>query len=403
MSISDLQLGLIALGAAGVIGVFAYNKWQERKHRAHAERAFRNDHPDVLIEPPGERPAAERQAETAPVERIEPVIGEAPVEPAPAAETPASAVAADTSPVSEPAVAAPANSAETDLEAAPQAAPEADETALQDIIDPRIDCIVRFEAAEPLAGHELWSAQRHAFELIDKPIRWFVLDAARNAWRELDPHDGGCFQQLCCTLQIADRRGPVTSGEMVSFSEGLQKLADRFLAVVDYPQREAVLADANRLDSFCAGVDAQIAVHVVAGEAPFSALQIAEIAAADGLQLRGDGMFHAEDGAGQTVFTLGNLEAARFAAAELSGLHTHGVTLTVDVPRVSNGVAAYDRMILLGLRLAKELGGDLVDDNRVGLGEPALLKIRDTIAQFQRQMAQQGMPAGSAAALRLFG
>ena len=59
-------------------------------------------------------------------------------------------------------------------------------------------------------------------------------------------------------------------------------------------------------------------------------------------------------------------------------------------------------MIALGLRLANNLGGELVDDNRSRLAEPALLKIRDTIAQFQQQMAQQGIAAGSPTALRLF-
>lgn len=397
MPISDLQLGLIALGATGVIGVFAYNKWQERKHRAHAESMFRNDHPDVLIEPPGERieplgeriePApVERMPEEVPGERIEPVIGDAPPVP----------IASTARPLEGP---APPQALEEAIPAT-EAATQADEAALSDI-DPRIDCIVRVEAAEPVLGSELWSAQRHAFELIDKPVHWFAADPALNAWRELDAHETGRFQRFCCTLQMANRRGPLTGGEMVSFFEGLQKLADRFLAVVDYPQREAVLADAHRLDVFCADVDAQIAVHVVAGQTPFPGTRVAEIAEAAGLQLRGDGMFYAENEAGQTLFTLGNFDAARFAAAELPALQTHGVTLTVDVPRVADGVAAFDGMIVLGLRLANQLDGELVDDNRARLAEPALLKIRNTVAQFQQRMAQQGMAAGGATALRLF-
>lgn len=382
MPISDLQLSLIALGAAGVAGVFVYNKWQERKHRTHAERVFRQDHPDVLIEPPGDRAAAappRQPAEEAPAERIEPVIGAAPVEQA--------------VPEAPPAVAAAAVAEVAEVAAAPPAPPE---------IDPRIECVVRFEAAEPVAASELWSAQRHVFELIDKPIRWFALDTARGKWRQLDAHNAGRFQQFCCALQIADRRGPLSGGEMVSFFEGLQKLGDRFLAVVDYPQREAVLADANAVDAFCAGVDAQIAVHVVAAQAPFSGSTLAGIVEGAGLQLRGDGQFHAEDGEGRTLFTVGNLEAALFAATEMPRLQTHGVTLTVDVPRVAEGVHAFDRMIALALRLAESLGGEIVDDNRARLGEPALLKIRQTVEQFQQQMMQQGLPAGSATALRLF-
>ena len=371
MPISDLQIALIALGAAGVAGVFGYNKWQERKHRTHAERVFRKDHPDVLIEPPGER-SAPSPAEVAPApdltpaERIEPVIGDAPVEEAPPLD-------------------------------------QADDDATLSDIDPRIDCIVRFEAAEPVSANEFWSAQRHAFELIDKPIRWFAREPSRGgAWRELDAHNAGRFQQFCCALQIADRRGPLSGGEMVSFFEGLQKLGDRFLAVVDYPQRETVLSDANAVDAFCAGVDAQIAVHVVAAQVPFAGSKLCGIVEAAGLQLRGDGQFHAEDGEGRTLFTVGNLEAALFAAEEMANLQTHGVTLTVDVPRVGEGVHAFDRMIGLALRLANSLNGEIVDDNRAQLSEPALLKIRQTVEQLQQQMAQHDIAAGSATALRLF-
>ena len=34
---TELQMGLIGLGATAVVGVFAYNKWQEHRHRKLAE------------------------------------------------------------------------------------------------------------------------------------------------------------------------------------------------------------------------------------------------------------------------------------------------------------------------------------------------------------------------------
>jgi hypothetical protein len=48
---SELQIGLVALGIAAVVSIVAYNKWQERKHRRHAEQAFKSEHRDVLLEP----------------------------------------------------------------------------------------------------------------------------------------------------------------------------------------------------------------------------------------------------------------------------------------------------------------------------------------------------------------
>ena len=52
---SDLQIGLLAVGALVVVGVLAYNGLQERRARRAVERAFGSSHPDVLMSEPGQR------------------------------------------------------------------------------------------------------------------------------------------------------------------------------------------------------------------------------------------------------------------------------------------------------------------------------------------------------------
>ncbi|MEW6690233.1 MAG: cell division protein ZipA C-terminal FtsZ-binding domain-containing protein [Pseudomonadota bacterium] len=47
---SELQIGLLAIGALVVAGVLAYNRVQERGARRAAEQAFRSAHADVLLE-----------------------------------------------------------------------------------------------------------------------------------------------------------------------------------------------------------------------------------------------------------------------------------------------------------------------------------------------------------------
>ena len=46
---TDLQVSLIAIGIAIVVGVISYNKWQEYKTRKTVERAFSDDQHDVLM------------------------------------------------------------------------------------------------------------------------------------------------------------------------------------------------------------------------------------------------------------------------------------------------------------------------------------------------------------------
>jgi len=60
---SELQIGLLAIGVLVVGGVLAYNRVQERKARQSAQQAFGSGHADVLLEPtaaetsPAPRPA----------------------------------------------------------------------------------------------------------------------------------------------------------------------------------------------------------------------------------------------------------------------------------------------------------------------------------------------------------
>ena len=62
---SELQIGLLAIGALVVAGVLIYNRVQERRAKHATERAFRSGHSDVLMEKSG--PAAGHDSAPDPV------------------------------------------------------------------------------------------------------------------------------------------------------------------------------------------------------------------------------------------------------------------------------------------------------------------------------------------------
>jgi len=74
---SDLQLGLLVIGAVAVVGVLGYNWRQERAARRQAQRAFASGHADVLMDGRREPTLEPRRAEppaksgTAPDERVD--------------------------------------------------------------------------------------------------------------------------------------------------------------------------------------------------------------------------------------------------------------------------------------------------------------------------------------------
>lgn len=369
---SDLQVSLLALGALAVAGVFAYNKWQERKARRNAEEAFRSDHTDVLLDPQAAEPKLD--------ERLEPVM------------EPASQGTADL---------------DEEVSAPPGAVPReplsiSPEPPLP-VVDPVIDCVVRLEAAEAVAAPVLWQAQLELLRQLTKPVLWLGLNELRGQWDVLSRHSAGTYRRLCVALQLADRRGPLSEVELSLFIDGLRQLSDRFLAVAEFPDAAAALARAKELDAFCAAVDVQIGINIVSNDAAgFAGTKLRGVAEAAGFALQDDGAFHLVDEVGHTHFTLNNLEPALFAAEEMRALTTHGITLSLDVPRVANGSAAFNRMILTANKIATGLHGAIVDDNRAPLSEQALQVIRGKIAEFQQSMEQRGIAAGGTLASRLF-
>ncbi|CAL94619.1 cell division protein ZipA C-terminal FtsZ-binding domain-containing protein [Azoarcus olearius] len=369
---SELQVALIGAGAALVVLIVAYNKWQERKHRRRAEQAFKSDHRDVLLEPDG--------ADATDGARVEPSFDSDGGDNEPVIGTPAAAPR----PVREAAT----------RRSVPEKPAE---------LDTRADCVILIEAIEPLDVPRLWAAQQQQLDGLSKPVRWFGFDDGGNVWRPLNTHSAGAYHWFCAAMQLVDRNGPIGETDFMRFSGGVQRIAEQFFAVpAGLPARVQALGGATELDRFCADVDVQIGINVVATQQPFLGTKLRGLAEAEGLALADDGSFHMRDEAGNTVFTLSNLEPTLFTAENLRTVQTHGITLVIDVPRVANGAACFERMMQLATHLAGALQGVVVDDNRAPFGVDAAGMIRSQIAQFQDRMASHDIPAGGPLALRLF-
>jgi FtsZ-interacting cell division protein ZipA len=356
---SELQIALIGAGIAAVVLVVGYNKWQERRHRREAERAFKSDHRDVLLEPREEPSAGERR---------EPGIGGADDEPRRFSEAPVK-----------------------------RSAPE-----LPRLLDPRADCVIRLETIEALEVGRVWAIQAEQLAGLGKPVYWFGFNDAENVWQPIGPDSTGACHWFCAALQLVNRQGSIGETDFMRFSGGVQRVADALMSLPPaLPPRGETLRNATELDRFCADVDVQIGINVVSRDGQFEGRAIHAVAEKHGLRLGSDGAYHMVDGE-HSVFTVANLESGRFSPESLKGLVTRGLTLVIDVPRVSNGGAAFDRMMRMATTLAGELGGDVVDDNRAPFGAEAAAIIRSQIGQFQIRMADHDIPAGSPLALRLF-
>jgi len=359
---SELQIALIGFGALLVAGVWGYNLWQEKQHRRRAEAmlpARDTSGSDVLMADREEPPAVPR----------EPTFVEAPVA-APPEE-------------SEPAPAAP---------------PPAEWA------DGRADCLLRVEFVDAVPVAELWAAHAEWSGRLDKPVQWLGLDARSGRWRALLPQDPGSVGQFAAALQLVDRAGVVGEATLAEFLGGMHRLAQRFAGLVELPDPAAVLARANELDAFCAGVDLQLALHVVPRQGSLNEMlgaKLKPVLEAGGLRAEGE-RYVAVDADGAEVFALACRAKADFSPARLDAAALTDLIFNLDVPRVANGMAGFERMITCARQCAEALGGQLVDAQGKPLAEATIDAIRARIDALQGQMAAAGIPAGGVRALRLF-
>lgn len=358
---SDLQLALIALGAAFVAAVAGYNMVQERRARQRAEAAFRGTHADALLDPVDAR--------------RDPVLGSLPDEPR---QDPALGALDE---VIEPAGGAQAPPAD--------ASPGA-------VISPRIDTIALVLADEPvpraqveplLDALESHATPVHVEGLVDE--QWMPIEESpREAWRELR-----------AGLQLASRAGPVAEEEIAAFNETVAGFAASINAVSQRESPAAASARSRELDRFCAEADIEVAVNVVGrGGAAFALPRVKELALANGFAETAGGGFERRGADGAVAMTL------RLAAAEPrrdAGPAT-GLTFALDVPHVAAPVAVLDEMGRVAEAFALALGGELVDDDGKPLGAAGFAAIRRSLEAVARRMEAHGVPAGGALARRLF-
>lgn len=414
---TDLQMGLIAFGGVAVLGVLAYNKWQEHKHRKMAEQLLSARQTDVLLDESAAGGSSKDVSVGSGHDRVEPLLGAQPdAAQAPGVpQEPRLAAAEGSQPSTGEVIGEDVRSADkpSSGEAAGQSRPsaprgEGEKSEARDgpaplcVLSPRIDYIAAIQVVEPVPGYRIREAQRETLARLSKAVHWIGHNEDAHAWEPIADDSEREYRHIRVGLQLVDRKGPVADRELSVFKVAAQEMATELMGLAELPAREPALQLAARLDEFCAGVDIQIGVNVISQGQVFAGTKLRALAEATGMNLDRGGRFVRCDDNGNVLYVLVNQEANAFSPESVKTLSTRGVTFLLDVPRVAGGDRVLTQMFELAQRFAEALNGVLVDDNRHVLSEAALAPIRQQVAQFQATMAANELPAGSPLVQRLF-
>lgn len=462
---SDLWMILVLLGVSIVLAVVVFNWWQEKKYRRDVEYRFSHTRGDVLdnnsssgkTKDSAQKAAAEKSTVSEDVEgwMSEPRVRHSPkFEPDFSVNESAAAkkTVGDknelnlTKPSGEVRVATPKIEPSIPAPAAAKA-PVAEIPSNQASHQPTPDTLhveIEENEQEPFALEEssvestlatdtvLPAAVHTAMDwvgLIDAPlgvmlaeledmqaeVRTFPQHAtlwAQNSisgdWQDILGLDAKGMQdqtpasQVVCSLQLADRGGPVDEGTLKRFQKSMETLARALGLSVSWQGGYEPSQQAQSIDAFCIEVDKAVEFHVLASQGMFHATKLRGLAEACGMQLSDDGRFELFNSEGQLEFSVRNYEGKPFSADMLKSAVMTGVTFQLDIPTTPNSLQVFDHMVEVASNMAASLSGSLIDVNRKPIGDVQLDKIRQQLKNISTAMAVQGIVPGSSHAKRLF-
>jgi len=390
---TDLQIALIAIGAALVIGVLSYNRWQEFKGRKSVERAFGDADDDVLMgdetraaprrEPMLAPQAAAAEADDLALDQTPGAVIADPDDPAEATETAAALEAAGAG--ASGAAAAPAQSKPV------QEAPRHPPKSLS--VDNLIDCTIPLAPEAPLRGEKILAATHGLRQIGGKPVH-YVGQHEGGGWEEISR--GRVYRSLLAGIRMATRNGALNEIEYSEFVTRLRQQADELAAEPDVPDMLEVMPIARSLHQFIGKFDAKLGINVQTRETPWQLNTLIPALRRQGFEQRPDGRLIMPDGDGGALFSLStNTSPADPASSRL--------TLLLDVPCVLPAREAFGAMSACAKSLATRLDGVIVDDGGLPLSKELLDEIATQVQAFYAEMEAMQVPAGSQRALRLFG
>ncbi len=358
---SDLQIGLIALGVLFILLVLAFNWWQDRRARRRVEDHFPTvEHDPLLGQVDAPRAPATSTEKPAGGARREPGMGQ------------------DGRPVTEPssvAAGAPVDDAEE--------------------ADPAVEAVIEVVFGQPVRGADLMPYLQSLRQVGRKPMRIFAETDGNRHCARLLPHEQ--YTRLQLAVLLANRSGPLTAIEWSQAWARAQDLAERFDAAVEGPESAPVLEQAASLDEVCARLDAQVGLTLMLGCAQ-PAGEVLGIAREMGFVHEGSRLAWMSE-SGVARFTLARGDGVAFDAG------TGGVArlnLLLDVPCSPADDRAFGRMVDVGRELASRLRAELVDDQGRPVHDGADGPIDERLRTLFTHLDQAGLRAGSPRAQRVF-
>ena len=273
-----------------------------------------------------------------------------------------------------------------DIEAEGAEAAPAEVAEPDPLPDAQVEHVVILEPPAPGNTDRLVALTSSLRHVGSKPVR-IEVERLGSHWGPLTA--GEKAVRIRCSLLLANRQGPLNAVELSDFNAAIESLASKLQAPVNIPDMAPILRNARDLDTLAARLDTQIEGRVELPEAA-EPNRVAGVVRHLGLSERGNGRYEAFADSGDSLFTLAFNQTR------------DQIDFMLDVPRTAEKYEAWEGMVACAQSMAQALGGRLVDSSGRGLSVGMIGTVSRQLARRYAELAQVGLAAGNAAALRVF-
>lgn len=358
---NDLQLTLLIVGGGGIAAMIAYNWWQDYRLRKQAKERFGESDQDPLLNV--------AQGNTV-HQRTEPGFESDPFVSPDLSETTAIQGSLGN------------DSADSNLQNIPQHP-----------IDKRIfaDFIVQFEEGKDA---NTWKALTDGLEQINRKQIVYsvspdaVVGAGESFWFKASPY-AGMAKSLKVSVQIANRKGPLSSIEFSEVLGKLKRFADDHNADLEFPEMKDVVAKAETLDQAAAALDTLLGLHCLLPDTVQEGTAVDILSQAGWVQ-KGHQWFLSDDTGVLASMVIHNAPGKRL------------LSFNIDVPNSPEPVQALGDIVTVCHGMNEQFGAPLMDDSGRTLSTQAIEGIYNQLIERVRNLTDSGFKPGAPVARILF-
>lgn len=278
-------------------------------------------------------------------------------------------------------------------------------------LDAAIDALVPLALEHPVTGEAVLLHLPTTRRAGSKPFYIEALDAETGAWEP--PTPGRRYRELQAGLQLVNRGGPVNEIEYSEFVQKVQAFADSLQATPSFPDMLEVVEDARKLDAATHPLDAQLALTLRTNGVSWSLGYIQQCAARHGFvpsAVPGRLVLPSQEEGAPPILTLAVDSQTALAALGATGGEgldpqagaLRSFTLSLDVPQTPQTDEPFPAWHQAAKALADDMDASIVDDYGQPLPLSAFPSIAEELAELYTRLDALELPAGSAAARRLF-